>query len=274
MPFIDSVEISINRRQYTNLYLYEILIADYLDNHTNYNGLTMIEISERWGNNERYIKSFYPSYVQRKIGPNGILSIDVDRYKIRETEVGFQNLLTGQLLNNVREAIDAPNPVIDKIDFFSNTVDSENFFREIIELLREGTPNDFEVLTYAILREYIKIFGFELHRFTPTNANDGGVDFIGGNVIYCITTELNQNKLRADIGKTRAPKIFIYRNLIGQNIQEEIDEYIYDGKLFDTLNAETIIHRYLTYLKEKPASFRMVEKLKTTIVDHYEMEIV
>jgi hypothetical protein len=273
MAFINSVEKSINKVEYTNLYLYEILITDYLDNHENYNGLTEREISERWRNNERYIKSFYPSYIQRKIGPNGILSLDLDRYKIKETDAGFQDLLNRQLIESVTSTIDAPNPIIETINFFTNTNDSKTFFEKIIQLLKEGTPNDFEVLTFAILREYLKIYGYELQRFTPTNANDGGVDFIGGNVIYCITTQLNKKKLIADIEKTNAPKIFIYRDIKGR-LEDEINKYIYDGKISDTLNIELIINRHINFLKDKPESFRIVERLKTVIINQYQMEIV
>ncbi len=273
MAFINSVINSIERVEYTNLYLFEILIDDYVNNHNDYNGLTMSQISERWRNNNRYVKSFFPSYVQRKIGPNGSLSLDLDRYKIRETAAGFQELLNHQLYESVSSIIDAPNPIIQTINNFENINDSNLFFEKIIQLLRNGSPNDLEVLTYAVLREYLKIFGFELHRFTSTNANDGGVDFIGGNIIYCVTTRLNKQKIINDVDKTSAPKIFIYRDEEG-NINDVINDLIDDGKISDIFNVELIINRHVNFLKEKPESFRMVERLKTVIIDQYRMEII
>jgi len=61
MSYIESTKSDIRNLNYTNLYLAEILISDYLENYQNYKGLSRIEISTKWRNNSRYRKQFYPS---------------------------------------------------------------------------------------------------------------------------------------------------------------------------------------------------------------------
>jgi hypothetical protein len=47
----------------------------------------------------------------------------------------------------------------------------------------------FEVVSFAVLREYFRTFGFSLQRFSTTHANDGGMDFVAGEAIYQVTTD-------------------------------------------------------------------------------------
>ena len=65
MSYIESVKNDIEKLNFTNLYLAEILISDYINNSNNYTGLTVSEISSKWNENKllgRYRKMFYPSY--------------------------------------------------------------------------------------------------------------------------------------------------------------------------------------------------------------------
>jgi len=58
MSYTDLTKKDIIQLNYTNLYLAEILISDYIENHNDYKGLTKSEIASRWNNDERYRKQF------------------------------------------------------------------------------------------------------------------------------------------------------------------------------------------------------------------------
>ena len=275
MSYIDQTRADIQNSNYTNLYLAEILISDYIANHNNYIGLTRNEISARWRNNPRYRKQFYPSYCQRKLEQSGsILILIDDRYKINESNERLTTLLDENLLNDISTAIDRPNPVISNIERFRSIEDKQEFFSSIRYLLVNGSPNDFEVLSFAVLYAHLEIFGFSLKRFTSTNAADGGVDFIGGDIIYCVTTNLTSNKLESDIVKTHAKKIFIHRNIIGTKLKNMIHDYISEGKISDVIHVEQIIERYLNFLEEKDDVFQITTRLKALIINEYGKEIL
>jgi hypothetical protein len=275
MSYIDLTKKDIFKINYTNLYLAEILISDYIENHNNYKGLTKSEIATRWNNDERYRKQFYPSYCQRKLDQaGGVLIYDNEKYKIKESEEKLLSLLDGKLLQEVTHVINLPNPVIINIEYFKNVNDKLEFFNTLKEKLMNGSPNDFEVITYAVLFTYLEIFGFSLKRFTSTNAADGGVDFIGGDVIYAVTTKLTNSKLESDINKTHAKKFFIYRNIVNSKLKNQIRNYINEGKISDALNVNQIIERYVNFLEDKDDVFQIVGKLKTIILNEYEKEIL
>jgi hypothetical protein len=275
MSYIAQINVDIQKSNYTNLYLAEILILDYLSNNEYYSGLSKTEISAIWAREPRYIKQFYPSYCQRKLDQSGgLLTLEGDKYKINEPEHVLINLLDGKLLQEIRVAIDAPNPIHSRIKLFENIDSSEVLYNQMNELLQTGSPNDFEVISYAVLNCYLDSFGFSLKRFTSTNANDGGVDFIGGDVVYCVTTLLSKSKLENDIQKTHAKKIFIYRNTLSAKLEESIKEYIKEGKISDVLSVNQVIERYVTFLKNKAPEYGLLSKLKTTIINEYSKEIL
>jgi hypothetical protein len=120
----------------------------------------------------------------------------------------------------------------------------------------------------------VDIFGFSLKRFTSTNANDAGVDYIGGDVIYCVTTNLTVAKLESDINKTHARKVFIHRNTLSGKVQNLINEYVRESKISDVLNANMMVERYIEYLEAKHEAYNIVENLRTILINEYSKEIV
>lgn len=159
MSYIALTQNDISNLNYTNLYLAEILISDYIQNQNNYIGLTRAEIAARWKNDERYRKQFYPSYCQRKLEQSGgILVLEGERYKINEPAERLSTLLDGVLLQEVAATIDRPSPVIANIDHFENITNKQAFFSSLKEYLLKGSPNDFEVIAYAILYTYLDIW--------------------------------------------------------------------------------------------------------------------
>lgn len=280
MSYIESVKNDIEKLNFTNLYLAEILISDYLNNSSNYTGLTVSEISSKWNENKllgRYRKMFYPSYCQRKISQgSGLLNYNTanQRFSINDSNDVLNSLLNGELIQNIQAAINAPNPILDNITFFENIHSKQELFTGIRNLLFNGTANDFEVMSFAILSLYLELYGFNLKRFTSTNANDGGVDFIGGDIVYCVTTNLSRAKLESDILKTHAKKIFIYRAPINNTLMNIISTYVSEDKISDVFSASDLDNHHLLFLESKTDHYKIVDRIKQKIIVEYGKEIL
>jgi hypothetical protein len=111
MSYTESVNRDIKKLNFTNLYLAEILISDYINNSNNYDGMTISEISNAWHlqrTNGRYRKQFYPSYCQRKISQgNGLLSYNTisQKFTISDDADDLALLLNGSLLQEIRQLL-------------------------------------------------------------------------------------------------------------------------------------------------------------------------
>jgi hypothetical protein len=280
MSYIQSVKNDIEKLNFTNLYLAEILISDYLNNSNNYVGLTVSEITSKWNENKlvgRYRKMFYPSYCQRKISQgSGLLNYNTtnQRFSINDSNDVLNSLLNGELIHDIQAVINAPNPILDNITFFENIHSKQELFAGIKDLLFNGTANDFEVMSFAILSLYLELYGFNLKRFTSTNANDGGVDFIGGDIVYCVTTNLSRAKLDSDVLKTHAKKVFIYRTPINSTLINVISTYVSEDKISDVFSANDLVNHHLFFLEGKNDHYKIVDRIKQKIVVQYGKEIL
>src|SRR5438270_5648429 len=82
--------------------------------------------------------------------------------------------------------------------------DIDGRLKLVDEFLRDLGGNrgeTFEVISYAILREYFRALGFVLQRFSTTHANDGGMDFVAGNAIYQVSINDSTKMLEDDLRK-------------------------------------------------------------------------
>ncbi len=249
--FIKNVEASINKITLTNLYLFEILLENLIENPNN-PGLSNIEINTTWAirqNQKRYSKNFAETYCSRKV-TQGSLYFDqsTKKYKIPNSENDNPIVIPNELLERVKEIIEQPNPIASKLDLFRNLEDPDMIYQNVEKFLLEGNSTDFEVISFSILQLYFKQFGFTLYRFSSTTANDGGVDFIGGNLVYCVTTELNKKKLTDDIEKTFSSKVFVHRNKLSDKINEKINQYVLAGKIYSVINTEMLLNHFLSHL--------------------------
>ena len=121
---------------------------------------------------------------------------------------------------------------------------------------------------------YLELYGFNLKRFTSTNANDGGVDFIGGDIVYCVTTNLSRAKLESDILKTHAKKIFIYRAPINNTLMNIISTYVSEDKISDVFSASDLDNHHLLFLESKTDHYKIVDRIKQKIIVEYGKEIL
>jgi len=267
------------KKQLTNLYVYEILIKNFLVTIDNYIGLTSSEIG-KIANEEmkrgRYVKNYYESYVNRKVRPEQI-GLANSRYFILECDRDVNKLR--QHLDYISKKIDEPNPIQSKINGIKSILSWNNLLIHIKNSIKNGDANDFEVLSYSILKIFFRSFGFNLLRFSSTNANDGGADFIGGDTIYCVTTQLNLKKLDTDVEKTHAPKVFIHRNLIDNKTELQIKSYMQSESeiesITNVLSASEIIDFYLNQLENIfNRNPNIYINLMNTIIGEYEKELV
>jgi hypothetical protein len=93
---------------------------------------------------------------------------------------------------------------------------SDKMFKFIESLLRDDQRDEnrkgqnFEITSFAILKQFYLMRGFSLNRFSTTFANDGGMDFIGENAIYQATVVMSPKKFQEDIIKTPKTKRSLY----------------------------------------------------------------
>ena len=73
---------AISKMELTNLYLFEVLLEDYLRTSDHYDGISKREISRIWAERgNRYVKNFYESYCSRKLAM-GVLAYEGERYRL------------------------------------------------------------------------------------------------------------------------------------------------------------------------------------------------
>ena len=148
--------------------------------------------------------TFFGSYVQRHAKSGDLFQEAGGRYRFRDELV--QGLKLGDFqqtkyricshLKQLRErklAVDSQFREFYELPI--SDVDARHDF--IVRKLRASDGHagqNFEIMSFAILCVYFRIFGFSLRRFSTTFANDGGMDFIAGEGIYQVTSDATDQK--------------------------------------------------------------------------------
>lgn len=98
-------------------------------------------------------------------------------------------------------------PLLDVFNLLKNDrskkVDIELLKNKILLKDKNVSPSLLEIFSYSVIKTHLWFFGADqnLHRYTRTNANDGGVDIVCGDMIYCVTTSLTLSKIKSDVNK-------------------------------------------------------------------------
>lgn len=90
-------------------------------------------------------------------------------------------------------------------------VERQTLVEEYLNNYNGDGGENFEIISYAVLREYFASFGFRLQRFSTTHSNDGGMDYVGGDCIYQVSTDGGLAKLEGDLAKAPDIKRVIVR---------------------------------------------------------------
>lgn len=202
----------------------------------------------------RFLNSdFHSTYMVRPLGERGFLERIDDRFRIRSTLlVGLtitelENLLQ-ELLDSLQSAYEKRQAIIREIERTNELPGSRlqercDLVSRYLSQLRGNRGETFEVVSFAILREYFKTFGFSLQRFSTTHANDGGMDFVGGEAIYQVSVDSSLNKVKRDLQKSPGTK----RVLVRPSLTGEIAQFG-DTQILEMLDLEDLLNHFISWL--------------------------
>lgn len=170
----------------------------------------------------KYIKSDYHStYVQRPLGRRGFLELVGGRYRLRPTLTDGPSLaelerLHADLVASLKNAREQRETAIRRLQQTCELphdciAERRALVDAYLSQLTGNRGEMFEVVSFAVLREYFRTFGFSLQRFSTTHANDGGMDFVASEAIYQVTVDENGQKVRKDLRKAPGTKRVLVR---------------------------------------------------------------
>jgi hypothetical protein len=204
------------------------------------------ELNSKFGSSE-----YHSTYLHR--GLARFLEASGSRYKIRSgllSGIGDKDLNTLQeeLVESLRTAYERRQAVIRTLlDTCALPVEQVEQRRALVgSYLSQLTGNRgemFEVVSFAVLREYFRTFGFALQRFSTTHANDGGMDFVGGEAIYQVTTDESIQKVRRDLAKSPGTKRVLVRPTVTPAINE-----LCQGEVLETIELKDLLEHFISWL--------------------------
>jgi hypothetical protein len=219
----------------------------------------------------RYISSEYHStYIDRRLGRRGFLELNEDRYRIRQGLFGGLTVddlehLHEELVDSLRSAFERRRAVMKKLEEACSLPKgcvSERYalVDEYLSQLAGSRGEMFEVVSFAVLREYFRTFGFQLQRFSTTHANDGGMDFVGGEAIYQVTTDESMQKVRRDLRKAPGIK----RVLVRPKIVPEIAQ-LSEGEVLETIDLKDLLSHFIAWLLDRDRRTRRATHLQQVL---------
>jgi hypothetical protein len=228
------------------------ILADYIDalrrGHTP-DGLTEKQIEAGFRKTlSKFISSgFHSTYIDRRLGARGFLEFSGGRYHIRQsllvsTGIAEMELLHDQLVESLRSAYEERQAAMKELERVcglpeERVTDRVTLVNEYLTQLTGNRGEVFEVVSFAVLREYFRTFGFSLQRFSTTHANDGGMDFVASDAIYQVTTDESIQKVRRDLAKAPGTKRVLVRPTVTPEVtqlcQEDVLEAIELRDLLD-----------------------------------------
>jgi hypothetical protein len=218
-------------------------------------GLTEKQITEGFNQlASQFIHSdYHPTYTIRGLGERGFLDRSTGRYRLRSSLLEDTTLeelvqLRDELVGSLRSAYEQRQNAIKRLEGICSLPSDR--VGERLALVEEYLSNIsgnrgemFEVVSFAVLREYFRTFGFSLQRFSTTHANDGGMDFFASDAIYQVTTDESIEKLRRDLRKAPGTK----RVLVRTSVTEEILDFGED-KVLETIELKELLSHFISWL--------------------------
>lgn len=221
--------------------------------------------------NPAFLDSGYaPDYIRRFSG--GILTQkSKDEFFINKNfRKDFNKIDWMSLINKLKKLTPPLLAIYYNLKLIKNYDSVINLFESnIIITEKKLSPFLLEIFAYSVIKVHLWFYGADqnLHRYTKTNANDGGVDIACGDVIYCITTNLSINKVQSDAKKQVKDRLTFIT--INNKINEE--------KLKNIIEEEkiTIDILELTNLTNMAQDFNNKQKklLRKTLLNELEKEL-
>jgi hypothetical protein len=156
--------------------------------------------------------------------------------------------LDAELTQSLRTAFERRQGFIKQLEETVRLPNSEIQQRRalVADYLKQITGNAgemFEVVSFAVLREYFRTFGFCLQRFSTTHANDGGMDFVAGEAIYQVTADESIQKVRKDLAKAPGTK----RVLVRPTVTDEVIR-LCDSGVLETIEIKDLLDHFIAWL--------------------------
>ena len=177
---------------------------------------------------------FHTTYLARPLAARGYLLLEGGRYRFRPeliegASADDLSALRDELLQSLRDEAERRRGDIARLEgACAAPLDRHAERRQLVEaLLADFGANSgetFEIMSYTILREYFASFGFRLQRFSTTHANDGGMDYVGGDCIYQVSTDGGLPKLEGDMLKAPGVKRVVVRPELDGAARARADE--------------------------------------------------
>lgn len=247
-----------NLGQRTVLYVALAILAEHvraLGSGRSFDGLLEREIvkvfrdfAKQYGHSD-----YHPTYVQRRLGHGGFLELNGNRYRFRAalmTGVTPEQLetLRDELVQSLKTAFERRQAVIRQLE---ETVrlphhkiqERRDLVGSYLAQIVGSGGEMFEVVSFAVLREYFRTFGFSLQRFSTTHANDGGMDFVAGEAIYQVTADESVNKVKKDLAKAPGTK----RILVRPTVNDEIIR-LCDAEVLETIELKDLLDHFIAWL--------------------------
>jgi hypothetical protein len=202
----------------------------------------------------QYIHSDYHStYIARRLGRAGFVDFTDGRYRLRPSLLESSTLdeldrLRDELMGSLRSAYEQRQNAMKRLEDTCSLPSEQVMERlalveEYLSHLSGNHGEIFEVVSFAVLREYFRTFGFSLQRFSTTHANDGGMDFFASDAIYQVTTDASVEKLRRDLRKAPGTN----RVMVRPTVTEEILELGEDSVL-ETIELKDLLSHFIMWL--------------------------
>jgi hypothetical protein len=201
-----------------------------------FHGLTTAEIKRGFEMLAgRYLNSaFHTTYLARPLSARGFLATEEGRFWFRPsllTGITLSDLegLRDDLMQSLQDATERRRASINQLDEacklpVDQVIPRRRLVEEYLADFRGNLGENFEIISYAVLREYFAAFGFRLQRFSTTHANDGGIDYVGGDCIYQVSTDGGLDKLEGDLAKAPDIKRVIVRPELAEAARSRADD--------------------------------------------------
>lgn len=196
---------------------------------------------------------FHSTYLARPLRDSGFLDFSGGKYQLRPsllTGLTIEELraLLDEVTQSLRSAFEQRQAAIRRLE--ETCALPEEHLEERSALVKEylsqisGNGGEmFEVVSFAVLREYFRTFGFSLQRFSTTHANDGGMDFVAGDAIYQVTTDESVAKVQRDLRKSPGTK----RVLVRPNMTQKVFDFS-GHQVLETIELNDLLNHFIAWL--------------------------
>jgi len=196
---------------------------------------------------------FHSTYLARSLRDTGFADFSDGLYILRPSllcGIPIEEMvqLRDELTESLRAAREQRQAAIRKLEETCDLptdclAERSALVREYLSQLTGNGGEMFEVVSFAVLREYFRTFGFSLQRFSTTHANDGGMDFVASDAIYQVTTDESIEKVRRDLRKAPGTKRVMVRPTVSPDILE-----LCKHEVLETIELKDLLNHFIEWL--------------------------